>query len=169
MSSRKQGQSGDTLIEVLLAMTLLSAILFITWGLINRSSQISLAARQRVVMVNALKEQAEILKTRFPIQSDKSFGSAPTLLTANMDNPCDDSRGSSGQVNGATPTGSFHFNTSAQPALSTRSIPGYNSNRVWIQHKVGVGYIDYYVRACWQTSGGRQIEDNSQFIVRLNV
>ena len=49
---------GDTIVEVFLATTVLSAILFSSWAIVNRASQISLAARQRVYMVDQLKEQA---------------------------------------------------------------------------------------------------------------
>ena len=42
---------GDTIVEVLLATTVLSAILFTSWSIVNRASQISMAARQRVYMV----------------------------------------------------------------------------------------------------------------------
>ena len=53
---------GDTIVEVLLATTVLSAILFTSWSIVNRASQISMAARQRVYMVDQLKEQAEIIE-----------------------------------------------------------------------------------------------------------
>ena len=35
---------GDTIIEVLLSMTLLTLIMFTSWGLVNRTTRISLDA-----------------------------------------------------------------------------------------------------------------------------
>src|SRR5690606_4025240 len=58
-------QRGDTLVEVILALAVLNAILFISWGITNRSTQQGLNARRRIEMVNLLKEQAELLKAGY--------------------------------------------------------------------------------------------------------
>src|SRR5688572_3240690 len=71
---KKLNIKGDTLIEVMLALAILTLLLFTAWGITNRASSISTAARLRVVMTNQLKEQAEILKSqRAALDPDDDF------------------------------------------------------------------------------------------------
>lgn len=170
------GRRGDTIVEVMLALTLLSAILFSAWAITNRSSQINLAARQRVVMVNQLKEQAEILKAQYARNKDqvvinRTFGSATAIASAATtnipSNPCDTPRDTtSGDI---TPVSGFYFNAAAavQPG-AVKKLTDYDKAYVWVQLNDTSGYVDFYIRACWQASGSQQLLDNSQLIVRLN-
>ena len=178
---KTRNQRGDTLVEVLLSMTLLSAILFTSWSIVNRSTQISLTARQRVVMVNQLKEQAEILKalyadplTKNEVVETKKFGGSTAKAFASSSDinsdPCVSSS-LAGVTNGKTPTNAFYFDESATVSASsaTKPVTDYTNARTWIQMVSGTGYIDFYIQGCWTTFGGTQNEDNSRFIVRLNT
>lgn len=174
----KLSQSGDTLIEVLLSLTLLSLILFTSWAIVNRSSQISLASRKRVVMVNQLKEQAEILKSLYATnKTDVTGSSLPTVsdsdIASNNAIPADPcgSRGSDSAIN---PDAAFHFSSAtADPSAGVKSDVGdVKQEAVWIQANGGSakGYIDFYIRSCWVSgSGAQQKDDSSQIIVRLNM
>lgn len=172
MKLRSLNQRGDTIIEVMLAMALLSLFLYISWAITNRATQMSLNARTRVVMVNALKEQAEIIKAK-TIQSGTSVilsGTSQTLSPA--DDPCNDAL--MDQAN-ATIANSFHYsyNSSTQSVTKIsnyKKVNNNNSSRIWIQQKQETSneYTDFYVRGCWETVGGAQKLDNSNFILRLN-
>lgn len=177
---RRLNFKGDTLIEVMLALSVLSAILFISWAIVNRSSQISLAARKRVAMVNQLKEQAEILKDFYASNSNqvisKTFERTVPRLTVNnapQDIPADPcgSRNAAGQI---APLNAFYFTSEATTENGVKpNVNGSAQEAVWVQmNEVGAtpgGYIDFYIRACWQSgSGSQQKDDNSQLIVRLN-
>jgi hypothetical protein len=162
--------SGDTIIEVLLAMTVLTLVLFTSWGLVNRSTQLSLAAQKRIDMVNQLKEQAEILKSKYAaVGGDLSKLNAEISKSAGVSNPeygqdfCidDPSVLDSG--------GRFYADSDAEFKSGTKSVDGDKYSKVWIDRSSDRGgYSDYYIRGCWLTSGGNQKTDNSQFIVRLN-
>lgn len=169
---RFSDSKGDTIIEVLLAMTLLTLILFTSWGLVNRSTQLSLAARKRIDMVNQLKEQAEILKAKFA-----ETGSSEDVIKA-LNDPLlrvqksvttyDEDFCNESTANGARPN-TFHYNDDAVMAENAIVTDGVQA--VWIEYTgtpTTDGYADFYVRGCWLTSGGQQKTDNAQFIVRLN-
>ena len=180
----KLNQKGDTIVEVLLAMAVLSAVLFGSWAIINKATQINAAARQRVVMVNQLKEQAEILKNMYatdknavtnrtlhstsnPITTVSSISTADTSLTVD---PCDATN--NGVVNGKNPTNPFYLDQISgviQPVLSTKKLQTYPNAKVWAQLNDNdtLGYMDFYIRACWETSD-RQAQDSSQIVVRFN-
>lgn len=175
---------GDTIVEVMLAIALLSAILFSSWGIVNRSTQIGLVARQRVEMVNYLKEQAEILQNRrdanpatfkSSITTQGSVVTASTLTPSSInENACSNAQMS--QVSPPpVPATHFHHQLDSETGVLTKS-PGYKEvnslggmARVWVQYVDHGAYIDFYVRGCWQTVGGQQREDMSQFVLRLNV
>ncbi len=168
-------KKGDTIIEVVLSMALLTSILFIAWGITNRASQISLAARDRTEMVNQVKEQAEIIKSQWAAKttlSDTLFNySAAGALDPN---PCAGSL-----VAGVpTPTGgnTWHLkadSASVQQVLGIKTV-GSRQFYVYVQRINGniassSPYSDFYVRACWiNKSGSVQKQESSQVIVRLN-
>ena len=180
---------GDTIVEVLLATTVLSAILFSSWAIVNRASQISLAARQRVYMVDQLKEWAEILKSYYAATDGKTAVGEGRFATAYVtpvnaisgiaDNPCDVSRNNlTREVNANSPVGSFHFDGSAAATDGyKKGISTYSEAAVWIQRVPvnvdaipGPEFNDFYIQSCWlSTGGGTQKEDNSKIIVRLNI
>jgi LruC domain-containing protein len=162
---------GDTIIEVMLAMSLLTSFLFISWGITNRSTQIGINARKRIVMVNAMKEQAEALKSlhaQSQGEIERVIGSGRlAILPADYNKSSCDS----------TPDGqySFHYELTGDDLAITSGIKAMPDadNAVWVQYlprdnESNPTYYDFYIRACWQTIGGNQTEDNSQFIVRLN-
>lgn len=171
--SIKSHQSGDTIVEVVLAMALLSMIIFIAWGTTNRATQISTDARRRITMVNALKEQAEIIKSKYRQADGKLSDVTSSLIAVSspVDNPCDEA-----QMTAASPTiaGAYHFETDtdsvASPSTNYRTVDGDDSSRVWFKYvKDADGkYADFYIRGCWLSSGGSQQLENSQFILRLN-
>lgn len=56
------GQRGDTLIEVMLAMTILSLTLVSAFAIANRASRLGREAKERVAAVNIAQEQIEALR-----------------------------------------------------------------------------------------------------------
>lgn len=175
---------GDTLVEVMLALAALSAVLFMSWSTVNKSSQIGLSARQRIVMVNALKEQAEILQAKYanaesqPMIIANTNGSIPSgglpMLPASASvsaTPCDVARNAADN-SPAPGSAAFHFNSNTAPTQGVRSgVNGYQNAYIWVQKKVSptpTDYVDFYIRGCWRTINSGQAEDNSQIVVRFN-
>lgn len=175
MKFLRLNHKGDTIIEVMLAMALLTAFLFISWGITNKSTQMGINARKRTEMVNAMKEQAEALKAMY-VQNGSSVttiidrvGRTTNGLDEQSCNP-DALSGATDNENGTN----FHYaqnGTSIDKIHQKKQLPDEN-NRVWLQYQPESGdtptYYDFYVRACWQTVGSAQNTDNAQFIVRLN-
>ncbi len=164
-------QDGDTIVEVMLALSTLSLILFISWGVTNRATQISLNARKRIEMVNQIKEQAEIIKslhatngTDSTIFQEKVVGTQLPEDVANL-NPCEEPRTSEGVPRNASYLSVTNAETVSSPGVKVVD----DTSSVWIQYSQGAGYIDFYVRGCWLSTGGTQKEENSQFVVRLNT
>lgn len=174
MLKRKIDSRGDSLVEVMLAIAVLSFSIATAWATVNRALQINLTARQRVVMVNALKEQAEILNAHYAASSLRPLvlgsGTISSVNSANITssipvNPCGNMQ-SDGSV---TPSQAFYFNDNAQITSGVKnSVGNYQESYAWIQRADGAGYVDFYIRACWRTTGGAETLDSSHFIVRLN-
>ena len=89
-------------------------------------------------------------------------------------NPCNATKNTAtNQVNGRTPLGAFYLTkktSGMEPERGLKTVADYDNARVWIQHnpQTSSGYIDFYIRACWEVSG-KETEDNSQIVVRLNT
>jgi len=166
---------GDTIIEVVLSMALLTSILFIAWGITNRATQITLAARDRTEMVNQVKEQAEIIKAQWanPNSRVTLLNYPPVQPSPGQNtNPC------VGSLSGVIflPQGAraWYLKASASSIEKVDGVKTVGTNRpyyVYVQRKAGLNpsYSDFYVRACWENkSGSTQKQESSQVIVRLN-
>lgn len=177
-------QKGDTIIEVVLAMTLLTSILFTAWAMVNRSTQLSLSARQRIDMVNQLKEQAEIIKTIYANDQDNFtdivIPSTPDLSSLDYDDTdfCLQDA-TTGKLSIKEDDKSFHMATVNEgsppvPILKSQDgsklVNGDEGALVSVQWKRAPNdaAVDFYIRGCWFTGGGIQKIDNSQFVLRLN-
>lgn len=166
-------QRGDTIIEVVLSMALLTSVLFIAWSITNRASQIVAAGSDRVKMVNQVKEQSEIIKSQWAEESSRAQLLAYTAAGTLNTNPCVGS--TSGGV--FTPEGANVWYLAADGS-GVQKVDGIKTvddkpSFVYVQRKdgtlPGASYSDFYVRACWTNkSGSTQKEESSQVIVRLN-
>ena len=168
LSQAKINSKGDTIVEVMLAMTLMTAFLFISWGITNKATQTGINSQKRVDMVNAIKEQAEIIKAIYA----KSGYRVDASLTSTTENSLDEHLGFNACANNLPTAKMFYFNASLNAVSGSKKMPD-DSNRIWVQFKrekdSDPDYYDFYVRACWQTVGSAQNSDNSQLIVRLNT
>lgn len=166
----KYNQRGDTIIEVMLSMSLLTMFLFLSWGITNKATQIGMNSRKRVEMVSAMKEQAEIIKAQY---NNQSFGVNELIKSVVATNTGLDQNSCSNI--GVTETNVFYFDyveDKLQQVTSKKPVPD-TENSVWVQYKPSSvdspTYYDFYIRACWQTVGSAQNTDSSQFILRLNT
>lgn len=166
-------KNGDTIIEVVLSMALLTSILFISWGITNRATQITLAAKDRTEMVNQVKEQAEIIKAQWANPTSRNV-----LFTYNPAGALNPDACNGSIVSGSfVPTGGSAWyltadNNAIDKVDSVKQI-GDRPFYVYVQRKdgslAGATYSDFYVRACWDNSSGSvQTKESSQVIVRLN-
>ncbi len=173
---------GDTIVEVLLSLAILSAVLFSCWTIINKATQMGLVARQRVNMVNRLKEQAEILQSQrdnnttsmATFKSLVTSGQTSSQLSEISANACDDALTT--QPASAATAKYYYFgligtDNVLEKKTGFKLVDNNETARVWVQYidYPTAGYIDFYIRGCWQVPGGAQNYDSSQFIVRLNV
>lgn len=170
---------GDTIVEVLLSLAILSAVVFSCWTIINKATQIGIISRQRVNMINRLKEQAEIIQsqrdnntTNIPaFKAITTSGQDPSVVADISSNACTDAL--IGQPLTSATSKYYNFkldtNNNLQKSTGFNIIDGQDTSRVWVQFVENSGYIDFYIRGCWQVPGGGQNYDSSQFIVRLNT
>lgn len=168
---RNISQVGDTIIEVVLSMGLLTSVLFIAWGVTNRATQILATARDRTLMVNSVKEQAEIIKAQWSLDNHY-FASATTYpattITSTLANPCAPSQPNTWYLSVDPVSGAI------TKSSGTKVIAGDATKKVWVQRENSTGpgptYTDFYVRACWQSQvGGGQKDESTQVLVRLNT
>src|SRR6476469_6227380 len=61
--SRLANQRGDTLIEVILALAILSMVLFASFNLVNTGFQVSQVSKERSQVDALMQEQAEALRS----------------------------------------------------------------------------------------------------------
>lgn len=162
-------QRGDTLVEVLMAVVILSivivgAITLMTRGL--QAAQIAVEHTQVRLSINAQTEMLRYLRDGY-LQDPQSnagqtwaslFAGSPLYADTNPSSyggPCGVSTSKTGfylQQSGANVTVQ-PFNAANKPALA--ALPGQG---LWIEATRSLGsispaYVDFQLRACWQGSG----------------
>ena len=171
---KKLSKRGDTLIEVMLALSVLTLLLMTAWSLTNRATQISTAARIRTNMVNELKSQAEVLKAQHSLSGFAAgMAGRPSIDEVSIQpNPCsyfDEDTPMADPSN--HPPDSFYYDASGAIEGGSKVVGGNANSRIWVQKVTNTidGFIDFYVQGCWMTSGGINNLDNSIFVVRRNI
>lgn len=190
--SRGLRQRGDTLIEVLLAVSLLSAVIIIIVAMMNRGTAIALDAVERSQVTAYMTEQSEALQyirdsyaNAEPDDQDEYPAALWTDLLNLADvpvnaNPCAVNtnpfyieRTISGLDNTVTvDVANFNPNTinAASPDfVETFAQPG---SGLWVEaerpttNPTGLTYVDFHIKACWQgiNSGPKS---QAKTIVRL--
>lgn len=185
----RRSERGDTLIEVLLAMAILSAIIVGAITMMNRGHAIARDSLERSQVTALMTEQAEIL--RYVRDSYDPSKPAPLVPPASLWKDLVDNWTATAENAGCkTNTNPFYLQKSLNPSgevepklvdfdestinvgssnyVETHAKPG---NGLWVEAEPpagagGVEYIDFHIKGCWSPSGeGPQQE--AKTIVRL--
>lgn len=169
-------QRGDTLIEVLLALGILSMVVVGCMSIMNFSFGTGLDTTARTRTLALLNGQANLLKSardsyvhRQNVDDWKNIRSHSTSLSLAQSNPC--------QV-GADANSRFYLNANAANHWAqlqttaggkTDTAQPQLGNGIWIEayrHDPlnGPNFYDFYIKACWQ---GNRSEQQLVSVVRL--
>lgn len=192
MKLRRLNNRGDTIIEVMLALGLLSLILMSAWALTNRVTIISQSTTKRIDMVNQLKAQAEMLTseqnrrtTTNPLVGDGSkpdtlinsgsYVSSDTSALMPLATQCQSGLWQTPVVNDISAK-AFYLTPPTNPADGIASQPhasnpgGDTTSKMWIEaYNTEPGSVDFYIRGCWQTNSNATGVSNAEIFLRLNT
>jgi Tfp pilus assembly protein PilV len=136
---------GDTIIEVLLAMTVAAFALGVSYSIANKSLQKSISARERNEAVNILQSQVAALKQREQQTDTNTFNnsfSVNTTLVSTFKHFClDESATDTSSANWLIANTSNVGQITASSPLVTSGSPSYNTN-FCVRHNTST---DYYI------------------------
>ncbi len=176
LSKLRSDRRGETIVEVMFALVILSIVVGAAYTLSNRAVRIGQASIERTEAVNMVESQTEALRG-IALQR----GEAWTSLVS-------DSEGYNFAVSQhpdysdeeACPadtglTDAFHIDIDNLEDLSGSDIivPEVKSEsfyNLWIEgyQRSGTSYVDFHVRACWDRIGS-DMPDRSTSVLRLNI
>ena len=181
-------QSGDTLIEVMLSVVILSTVTLGGFSIMNKGLAISYGVLERTETRSVVSQQIELvgyIRDQYALAAATGSGAGvypATLWTDIRDNRDSDLAASvtSSPVNCLPTTGSKPFFierntgdtayqlTTYNPLNTPTTIPAPGKG-LWIEAvpspaSVAVGYIDLYVKACWDSVTGTQKETISSTV-----
>ena len=153
-------QRGDTLVEVMLAISVLGIVVVGTMTIMNKSTMQMLDTIERTAVRSTINSQTELLN----YVRDNSKGASATVWTTIQAKTVTSASSVSGTC--AYNANSFYLNRSSSTddavtltALTTGSAKNANGkavigNGVWVDAvrssaAVSPAYIDFYIRACW--------------------
>jgi len=208
LNMKRRLQRGDTLIEVLFAVSVFSLVVVGSLTIMNQGTAASQRALEITLVRQQIDAQAETLRFMHDSYVAVYQPGITFNLTDNQTSPAEEwyklrqyitTSGLTADTyqNGNCPTtplpGSFAVDprnvaavtsqASIQPALGTSAQISYNSNGtlaaangLWVRAvaspnssdpaQANTGYIDFYIRACWD-SFGLPLPSNQATIVRL--
>lgn len=160
-------QRGDTLVEVLMAIVIMSVVIVGAITMTSRglgAAQIALEHTQVRTSINSQIELLQYLRDEY-VRNDQSANAAVWRSIVIDNNQTNSTYNETCEVTPGKESGAFYlsrtgvtitkqaFNPSLKPA--TIAEPGTG---MWIEAKkspnaIQPGYIDFVVRSCWQASG----------------
>jgi type II secretory pathway pseudopilin PulG len=78
---RKKGQSGDTIVEVLIATAIIGLVMTVSYATAQRSVLVGRRAQERVEGLKVAESQVEILKSLAPLASPNIFDASAASPT----------------------------------------------------------------------------------------
>lgn len=169
----KYTPKGDTLIEVILSMVVISVVIGGAYMISNRSTQLGRLSQQRTQVNNHMRSQAEMLK----LLRDSSLGES-SKYKAIMASYTNSGTGPDGVVDCTPPPTSGIIKTffirgkepiqynSRYPSVSGDPT-GLSRVRVEAYRPSTSGYTDFYIIGCWQGPGNYG-QQQSFIVERLN-
>ena len=191
MLINKNSDRGDTLVEVLLALTILSVVIVSSLVLMNRGQAVALNSLERSQVQNLISEQGQMLSYVRDAYADVlAGGQTPqagtaaeiwqTIMSTYTTTPNTDVCTAAGAPNRAA--GSFYLTYNTAPAANPVSITPYlgapaatfamPGQGLWVEAQsfsgagVNKPYVDFFIKGCWQPSGTGANQE-SKNVVRL--
>lgn len=173
MARRKE--QGDTIVEVLLALAIVSAIAVGAIALMTRAMNTALNALERSQVRSGLVEQAELLRY---IRDSYARTDAKNQYPANLWSDIRAKDVSAPQSDPCSPGSEpFYINTTD---ISTVSVDDYDfsgdpdtyarpGEGMWVEAQFvdsSVDYVDFYIKACWRPVGSGA-QQQASTVVRL--
>lgn len=169
------GQRGDTIVEVLLATVIMSAVLSTAYNLSNRATKINQDSYERITIANSLQEQAELLRVARAQDTThwanaKAKGSGVTADPAGPDNCF---KADFNDTTTFTTTKSYHMNLvggEAQIVDGPLGPIGGQEYYIWIDSVGNTtgGFIEFVINACWPGLGA-DVNYETGVVLRLEV
>jgi prepilin-type N-terminal cleavage/methylation domain-containing protein len=146
-------QQGDTIVEVLMAIVILSMVLAGAYSLTNRAQRLNRTSYERTEISNQMSEQAEFLRgartQNTPLWQSFLSGGYETTGNPDYDN-CWPSPGSSPFY--VDNSGSIQPYSTASPAVDAYPSDIY---KIWVEAYSGSSgeLVQFHVRGCWEGIG----------------
>lgn len=159
---------GDTIVEVLIAIALVSAILIGAYSLSNKATQTNQLAYERSRAADFVKEQSEYLRAarqeNRTVWADITNANTHPLIATFYN--CKTTPADNNLTN--TLDGEFYLSGDASGLTVNDSVKVTNDlYYTWIARKTdGDGYYDFYVYTCWEGMGSIP-HQSSGTVVRL--
>jgi type II secretory pathway component PulJ len=167
----KRSQSGDTLVEVMLATIIMSIVVMSAFALVNRATRINQLSSERAQAATAMQFQAEKLRSlRNACEEDSCEWRDAVLNPEEIQVLNDQASSNTCQEFISSDTGSGigseksrYFNQEGQLTefqASDKNSPNVERYFIWFdsfalsQPVTQSDFVEFYVHACWQGPGG---------------
>ncbi|MBC7746825.1 hypothetical protein H7Y40_02500 [Pedobacter sp.] len=188
---RRLAERGDTLIEVMLSVVVLSAVTLGGFSIMNKGIGVSYGVLERTETRAVVGQQLELLTyLRDQYAQAAASGSGEGLYPATLWTDIRNNRTSADTANATAPnscvpsTDSFFIEqntapsttykltnyTARTPLTTPKAGTGSNDGGLWIEAVVSkdtettISYIDFYVKACWDSTVGGEKETISSTV-----
>lgn len=168
---KMRAQAGDTLIEVMLAIVVLSMVLTGAYQATNGGLRIGQNAIERTSASQTTSGQAEALRTLRDQHTTNATSSG--LWTSVMGKVTNITPSTTPCTGGGTPTvGSnpFYLNLGSGSSSVNNGTQTQGYLKYWVEAYQPNGvtsYVDFYIRGCWQGIGADSGIQNTGIVLRL--
>jgi Tfp pilus assembly protein PilV len=165
----KEGQRGDTIVEVLFAVVILAMIFTTAYGITDYGLETEQTSVERTSLSDYLQSQAETLHTLR--DNDQTNTTAEAIWNTILSQYVETTTPNYSSCNPTVSGKDFYINTSGatlslQPGMVTNSSIGL---KYWVeayQPNTDDNYIDFQIRGCWLPGGETPLQ-TSVIVERL--
>ena len=166
---REISQRGDTLVEVMLALSVLSMVVVGCMNIMNQSNLQMMDAVERTAVRSSINSQTELLNyVRDHAAESSAWNEIMTKSAANTNAVDANCTSNDNSFYLSASNGSVSVLSGGGKNSSGKAVPG---NGVWIDaanvaNGEQVPYVDFYVKACW-TRFASDAQASSTTVIRL--
>lgn len=172
-------QAGDTLVEVMLSVAILSLVLAGAFTITNRATRINQSANERTQVSNLIQAEAEKIKAIHQVNAGDLWSvlsdsdvNTPRYVSGTNVNYCTESSGSTFRdgaffVKSDLTLEKINLNGDGEMQdANSESFGTEDFFDVWVEAVDRTEHVDFYIYACWEGIGGESIQ-RSGLVTRL--
>jgi len=161
-------QTGDTLVEVMVAAAVLSLVLAGSFTISNKATRVNQTANERTTVSNLMQREIEYIQASHARNPSVFWKDLTEFEDRENTNFCKDDSGSNDGMSAFYTDATFtKIKITRDAANKIQDGDPDDFFDVWVEAVDGISYVDFFVYSCWEGIGSEGFQ-SSGLVLRLS-